>query len=223
MIALSNFISNSAKHVKSELSKVINHKGTKEFKSYQTLYDFTKEDTVTQFLTGCDNSSKCKLEFKGGCGHFHGDISANGYAIMRSKLPPLTMFGRFGFNVSDFTILEIEAKSNDDHQYYLNLRTDSFATDHVYQTKLQFPKNDEFQVIQIPFSDFILTHRGYIMQRQSPIDRNNIQAVGLSLLKSPGKFSTLIKQIRVFNPMAQKYEKSKENSLGYKFFGRDSK
>ena len=225
---LQQFTQQSVKQVKSILHKARHPLKEQEFASHMVLFDFTNKDTIGKFLVGCDADTKpdstsvCKLEYKNGCAHFHGDLDENGYAIMRSKLPAASIFGRLGFDVSKFTMLEIEAKSEDDHQYFLSLRSDLISSDFVHQTKLQLPKNDDFQTIQIPFADFILTHKGAIMQSQSPLNDDNLQTVGLSMIKSTGKFSTYIRKISVFNPLAKQY-KDRSNTIGHLVFGMDSK
>eukprot|EP00834_Sanchytrium_tribonematis_P008111 NODE_862_length_3437_cov_1.143499.p2 type:complete len:226 gc:universal NODE_862_length_3437_cov_1.143499:1551-874(-) len=224
MSAIQEFIKLSVKHAKSQIDKALHPSTTHTFQKRMTLYDFSKKKTIDEFKLGSDADNKgkstCNIEFKDNCAHFYGKLQPNGYAILRSKMPKFSAFGRIGFDISNFSIIELELKVEDDHQYFLNLRADSLTDHHLYQKKLVIPKVPGFQTIQVPVKDLIFTHKGYILQRQSPMDGKNLQTIGLSLMKSPGDFSLFIKKITVFNPLADKYNNNQKNSIGRQFLGR---
>ncbi|TPX72907.1 hypothetical protein SpCBS45565_g00271 [Spizellomyces sp. 'palustris'] len=125
-------------------------------------------------------------------------IDRSGYAGVRSKERPLTLFHRPRYDTTLFRYLAIRAKG-DTRQWFVNLQTDSIYPSYLWQHRLYFQRPGEWEVIMIPFRDFVLTSHGYVQKRQITMDRSKIKTVGFSLVRQPGDFSLELDWIKAVN------------------------
>ncbi|KAI8908381.1 complex I intermediate-associated protein 30-domain-containing protein [Gorgonomyces haynaldii] len=124
-------------------------------------------------------------------------IEHSGYAGIRSKELPKTLLHTPRHDCSLYRYLEIRAKG-DTKQWFVNLRTESIYPSHVWQHRLYFSKPGEWEVIRIPFRDFVLTSHGFV-QKQYNMDRAKIKTVGFSILRQPGDFKLELDYIQAIN------------------------
>jgi NADH dehydrogenase [ubiquinone] 1 alpha subcomplex assembly factor 1 len=125
-------------------------------------------------------------------------LNISGYAGVRSKERPLTLFHRPRFNVSNFRYLKITAKS-DQRQYFVNIQADTVFPTYLWQHRILFTKPGEWQDILIPFRDFVLTANGFTQRNQIPLPVNAIKSIGFSILRQPGDFQLELKSIKAYN------------------------
>ena len=112
---------------------------------------------------------------------------------MRSILPKYTLFGRIGLDLTHFDTIEVDCKAADDHQYFFYIQPDNYSGV-LYQTRINTSRH--WQTCRIPLSTLVATHNGFIMHHQSAMPRDNVMAIGFSIMKHPGAFSLSIKDIR---------------------------
>ncbi|KAI9207628.1 complex I intermediate-associated protein 30-domain-containing protein [Polychytrium aggregatum] len=125
-------------------------------------------------------------------------IERSGYAGIRSKERPLTLFSRPRFDTTLFRYLAIRAKG-DTRQWFVNIQTDSLYPSYLYQHRLYFQRPGEWEVLMIPFRDFVLTSHGFVQKRQFPMERDKIKTVGFSLVRQPGDFALEVDWIKAMN------------------------
>ena len=133
-------------------------------------------------------------------------IDKSGYVGIRSKEKPVVLFHRPVMDVSQFQYLQIRAKG-DCHTWLVNLRTRSFLPSHVWQARLVFSTPGQWETVAIPFNDFVLTNKGFIVdvsqdgsilpfnKRRNTLDTASITTIGLSLLRQPGAFELELQSI----------------------------
>lgn len=112
---------------------------------------------------------------------------------MRSILPKYTLFGRIGQDLSLYDTIEIDCEAADDHQYFFYIQPDNFSG-MLYQTKIHTSRT--MQTVRVPLQSLVATHNGYVMHHQSQMVKDNVMAVGFSLMQQPGPFSLRLKAIR---------------------------
>eukprot|EP00004_Rigifila_ramosa_P021466 TRINITY_DN5720_c0_g1_i2.p2 TRINITY_DN5720_c0_g1~~TRINITY_DN5720_c0_g1_i2.p2 ORF type:complete len:114 (-),score=26.17 TRINITY_DN5720_c0_g1_i2:47-388(-) len=83
----------------------------------------------------------------------------------------------------------------DGRTYMVTLRTDPDSTEPLFQLPLH-TKKGEWQDFVIPFSSFVHTWKGLVSTQQVPVDTDNIESLGLTLMDDQeGEYSVVIKQI----------------------------
>ncbi|KAJ3125283.1 hypothetical protein HK098_000408 [Nowakowskiella sp. JEL0407] len=125
-------------------------------------------------------------------------LTRSGYAGIRSKELPLTLFHRPRFDTEPFRYLAIRARG-DNRQWFVNIQTDSLYPTYLWQHRMYFSTPGEWETILIPFRDFVLTAKGYIQTRNMPMYREKVKTVGFSVIRQPGNFSLELDWIKAVN------------------------
>ncbi|ADE15221.1 NADH:ubiquinone oxidoreductase complex I intermediate-associated protein 30 [Nitrosococcus halophilus Nc 4] len=127
-----------------------------------------------------------------GTGVFEGQVSlANrgGFASVRWPVRKL--------DLSSFTGLAVRIRG-DGQLYRLRLRTDAQFDGIAYQTKFQ-TSNQAWEVVKLPFSGFVPTFRGRILEDEKPLDSSAIFQVGVMIAdKQAGDFQLEIEWIKAY-------------------------
>ncbi len=199
MSYLKSFVNESLKHTKRHVNLIMNPKKNAAFEQERQLIHFASKECLDKFSTGSDNRTTLELQHSSDTIQFKGTLSDSGYAIIRTKMPPLSIYGHKGFDLSKFKELEFNVQSTDEHQYYVNIRSDVYFSNALYQAKLNFKKSNDFQTVKIPFDAFLKTMKGFELENQSPLDPLNIQTIGISVIKTPGPFSLQLKKLSAIN------------------------
>lgn len=180
------------------------------------LYRFNAPHTVTDLVTGSDKDiggfSECAVEFVKTPPHllFRGNISFDlkpdtltisaGYCGFRTKEPVGTLFGSLNHDLTLFSHLEVKARTPDaQKKFLLNLKASTFADLDVYQYPLRFV-SDQWHTFHIPLSKFILTQKGYLIDSQRELPSDQIQTIGVSILRQQGPFHLELTHFAAINP-----------------------
>eukprot|EP00842_Homolaphlyctis_polyrhiza_P000685 jgi/Hompol1/1617/HPOL_002729-RA len=126
------------------------------------------------------------------------NFDRSGYAGIRSKEAPFTLFSRPAIDTTLFRYLAIRARG-DQNQWFVNLRTDSLYPSHVWQHRVFFQRPGEWETIMIPFRDFVLTSHGFVQPEQMEMNRSAIRTIGFSIVRQPGDFSLELEWIKALN------------------------
>ncbi|KAJ3316138.1 hypothetical protein HDU76_002055 [Blyttiomyces sp. JEL0837] len=177
------------------------------------MYQFNSVENLESFTVGSDADIGGLSEaYWGltpqGTGLFWGKLSTevpegfkaekSGYAGVRSKERPLTLFHRPRFDVSMFRYLAIRAKG-DSRQWFVNIQSDSMYPSYLWQHRLHFQRPGEWETIMVPFRDFVLTSHGVVLRKQLQMDRTKVKTVGFSIVRQPGDFSLELDWIKAMN------------------------
>ncbi|KAL7748723.1 hypothetical protein RI367_005877 [Sorochytrium milnesiophthora] len=134
----------------------------------------------------------------------HGNIAKSGYAAIKSRLLPATLFGSPCHDLTRFRMLGLRVRSWDEiaRQYFVNVKATTYAEEDLYQYPMELSPEQygKWQDVMIPFRSFVLTHRGFVLEVQRDMPRGNVESVGISIAHQDGPFKLDIKEIRGVNP-----------------------
>ncbi|KAI8362065.1 NADH:ubiquinone oxidoreductase intermediate-associated protein 30 [Mortierella sp. GBAus27b] len=168
------------------------------------------------WLVGCDKDiggfSEAHLEVTKngtGMGRFYGqlsldlpnneDVEKSGYAGIRTKTKPGSIFGTPVWDTCLFDYLALKVKG-DERKYFVNIQTDGFLPTDLYQHRLFLKTPGEWETVLIPFKDFILTNQGFIQEDQIEMFREKVKNVGVSIIdRKSGPFELEIESISAVN------------------------
>ncbi|XP_065832761.1 complex I intermediate-associated protein 30, mitochondrial-like [Oscarella lobularis] len=139
--------------------------------------------------------SHAKLQTSSETTLFHGRLSTNtpapdstnknrmkysGYCAIRSQ-PNRGRFGRVKlYDFSQYDALEFRLRG-DGRKYIVNLQIESYRRDDLWQAFLYTRGGPFWEKIQVDFSDFVLTNRGYLQDHQMSFSREKVRTIGLLL------------------------------------------
>ncbi|KNE65367.1 hypothetical protein AMAG_11005 [Allomyces macrogynus ATCC 38327] len=241
------------------------------------LYAFPDAESVNkQLIAGCDDElgglSKATLDFnhdqENPAAVFKGTLSTTvpadckyvtmGYAGVKTRLLPGTLFGTPKHHLSRYSHLELVARdlsaaaptdvaeptaaaadsanppsaettdaavaapepapapvattstspTDSDvspRQFFLNIKATTYAALDLYQYPLHLTSRD-WHTFQVPFSHFVLTHRGFVLDNQRDLPRDEVEAISISLVRQDGPFLLEIKSIAAVNPVGKSDE-----------------
>ncbi|RUS18391.1 complex I intermediate-associated protein 30-domain-containing protein [Endogone sp. FLAS-F59071] len=208
-----SFLRRSASVVKDEGIKVLKME-LQPWQKELPMAAFTSKDDLARWVVGCDRDiggfSEAHLDItKEGKGRFWGnisldlpanpDIERSGYAALRTKVMPSTIFGTPCWDTSLLRYLALRVRG-DHRKYFVNIQTDGVVQTDLYQHRLFLRKPGEWETVMIPFRDFILTNNGEIEEQQIEMHRERVKTVGISLLdRQPGPFELELDWINAMN------------------------
>ncbi|KAJ3045503.1 hypothetical protein HDV00_009157 [Rhizophlyctis rosea] len=183
------------------------------WKKEMPMFDFTEVEKLEDWIVGSDADIGGLSEAYWGftpenTALFWGNISTeipagvklerSGYAGIRSKERPRTLFHRPRFDTSYFRYLAIRARG-DTRQWFVNLQTETIFPSYLWQHRLYFQNPGEWETVLVPFRDFVLTAHGFVQQRQLVMNRTKVKTVGFSIVRQPGPFQLEIDWIKAVN------------------------
>jgi len=183
--------------------------------SEQLLYCFSEENTLEQWLVGCDADiggySSAKLtRSPEGYGVFHGELSLklpenrpdivkSGYAAIKTRDPPTTLFGAQYWDTSLFRYLCAHVRGDRRH-YFVNVQTGGLVQTDLFQHRLHLRRTGKWEKVLIAWRDFTLTNNGEIMPEQMEMFRERVRSVGFSVAdRVAGPFRLEIDWIKMVN------------------------
>eukprot|EP00936_MAST-01D_sp_MAST-1D-sp1_P002290 g2290.t1 len=127
------------------------------------------------------------------------NLAKSGYCAARLRLSPHTQARMAEFDGGGLAV----RMRSDGRTYHLTVATDSFFDDDLYQGFLVTPRG-EWVTAQLPWSQLLLTGRGYIKAVQREIDPCRVQSLGFTLAdgyEGPFKLEIAwIKAVRELDP-----------------------
>jgi len=178
------------------------------------MFKLNTPKDLQEWAIGCDKDiggySEAKLEITPeGIGKFSGNLSLelpadaeiqqSGYAAIRSKVKPSSMFGTPCFDTTLFRYLALRVRG-DHRRYFVNIQTDGVIQTDLYQHRLFLRTPGEWQTVMIPFRDFVLTNNGMIQEDQIDMMREKVKTVGISITdREEGPFEIEIDWIKAMN------------------------
>jgi len=146
---------------------------------------------------------------------FHGNISIelppdrphiqrSGYAAWRTLDRGYTLFGKALWDVDPYHFLALRVKS-DGRKYFVNIQTESVVPTDIHQHRLYARTPGEWETVIIPFSEFVRTNHGMVVEPQHEMLRQRVRTVGLGLIdRVPGPFDLSVAGIWATNVIDKK-------------------
>eukprot|EP00043_Microstomoeca_roanoka_P001889 m.35202 g.35202 ORF g.35202 m.35202 type:complete len:236 (+) comp11113_c0_seq2:143-850(+) len=176
------------------------------------LFTFTSEADVKQWVCTSDREafgghSVASLDLMPeGFVRFQGQLSTklpsndkvirSGFCLMRSRVQKPTLLGQTYIDLQTHNALEFDIRG-DGRAYIANLQPNSYRDEDLYQATIYTRGGPHWQTVQIPLTEFLLTHRGYVQNEQAVVNPQRIKTVGILLAdKRDGPFQLDIRQIR---------------------------
>ncbi|CAO3693657.1 unnamed protein product [Umbelopsis ramanniana] len=194
--------------------KALRMDGLQGWQKELPMFTMNTAKDLEQWVIGCDKDiggfSEAKLEITPeGVGKFSGNLSLelpanteiqqSGYAAIRSKVRPSSMFGTPCFDTTLFRYLALRVRG-DHRKYFVNIQTDGVIQTDLYQHRLFLRNPGEWQTVMIPLRDFVLTNNGMIQEDQIEMMRERVKTVGISITdREDGPFEIELDWIKAMN------------------------
>ncbi|KAJ1977141.1 hypothetical protein H4R34_003697 [Dimargaris verticillata] len=168
------------------------------------MFRLNAPEHLNDWVVGCDQDiggfSRAKLDITPqGTVPKDAKIARSGYAAIRSKKLPRSLFSETYWDTSPFRYLALRVKG-DDRKYLVNIRGASFMKTDLYQHRLFLRTPGQWETVHIPFRYFTLTNNGAFVAQDIGMFREKIETVGLSLSdKHQGPFRLEIDWIKAYN------------------------
>lgn len=116
------------------------------------------------------------------------EIQRSGYAAFRTRDRGYSLFGKLLWDIDPFNFLALRVKS-DGRKYFINIQTESIVPTDLHQHLLPCSKPGEWETITIPFSAFVRTNHGMVVEPQREMMRQKVRSIGIgSTDRIPGPF-----------------------------------
>ncbi|KAK5136175.1 hypothetical protein LTR08_004012 [Meristemomyces frigidus] len=143
------------------------------------------------------------------------DVQRSGFAAFRTRDRGISLFGRLLWDIDPYAYLALRIKS-DGRKYYVNIQTESIVPTDIHQHLLPCYTPGQWETVTIPFSAFVRTNYGMVVEPQKEMLRQKVRSVGLGLTdRVPGPFELCIADIYATN-RAPSREVGREDS-GFEF------
>jgi len=218
----SQALNRTAQLLRDSTSRMIRMEGVNPNTSSRTLFSFRTAAELRQYAIGSDadlgGNSTAHLDLHpDGYARFWGDMRLDvkaglegklrpGYAGFRNKTRP-TLFGQVYDDLSLHKYLALRVRAGGDPQtrnsYFVNIQTDGPVQTDLWQHRLYFESEGQWEDIMIPLSDFVVTNQGDLVQHQVKMMREKVRTIGVSILggksKVQGRYELGIESIRAVN------------------------
>lgn len=127
------------------------------------------------------------------------DIQRSGYAAWRTRDRGSSLFGKLLWDIDPYSFLALRIKS-DGRKYFVNIQTESIVPTDLHQHLLPSYTPGEWETVTIPFSSFVRTNYGMVVEPQREMMRQKVRSVGIGLIdRVPGPFELCIADVWATN------------------------
>lgn len=127
------------------------------------------------------------------------DVQRSGYAGWRTKDLGYSLFGAVLWDLGAYGYVALRVKS-DGRKYFVNFQTESLIRTDLHQHILPARTPGQWETITIPFSSFVRTNFGMVVEPQSEMGRMKVRSVGISLTdRIQGPFELCIADVYATN------------------------
>lgn len=135
------------------------------------------------------------------------NIQRSGYAAWRTRDRGASLFGKLLWDIDPYSYLALRIKS-DGRKYFVNIQTESIVPTDLHQHLLPSHTPGQWETVTIPFSAFVRTNYGMVVEPQREMLRQKVRSVGIGLIdRVPGPFELAIADVWATNrPPAKEVE-----------------
>ena len=127
------------------------------------------------------------------------DIQRSGFAAFRTRDRGYSVFGKLLWDIDPYAYLALRIKS-DGRKYFVNIQTESIVPTDIHQHLLPSYTPGQWETVTIPFSAFVRTNYGMVVEPQKEMLRQKVRSVGIGLTdRVPGPFELCIADVYATN------------------------
>jgi NADH dehydrogenase [ubiquinone] 1 alpha subcomplex assembly factor 1 len=127
------------------------------------------------------------------------EIQRSGYAAWRTRDRGMSIFGKLLWDIDPYSFLALRIKS-DGRKYFVNIQTESIVPTDLHQHLLPSYTPGEWETVTIPFSHFVRTNYGMVVEPQRDMMRQKVRSIGIGLIdRVPGPFELCIADVWATN------------------------
>ncbi|EME38622.1 hypothetical protein DOTSEDRAFT_75402 [Dothistroma septosporum NZE10] len=127
------------------------------------------------------------------------NIQRSGYAAWRTRDRGVSLFGKLLWDIDPYAYLALRIKS-DGRKYFVNIQTESIVPTDLHQHLLPSYTPGQWETVTIPFSAFVRTNFGMVVEPQKDMMRQKVRSVGIGLIdRVSGPFELRIADVYATN------------------------
>ncbi|KAI7283482.1 hypothetical protein KC345_g2905 [Hortaea werneckii] len=127
------------------------------------------------------------------------DVQRSGFAAWRTRDRGFSLFGKLLWDIDPYAYLALRVKS-DGRKYFVNIQTESIVPTDIHQHLLPCYTPGQWETVIIPFSAFVRTNYGMVVEPQREMLRQKVKSVGIGLTdRVPGPFELCIADVYATN------------------------
>lgn len=127
------------------------------------------------------------------------EVQRSGYAAFRTRDRGVSLFGKLLWDIDPYAYLALRIKS-DGRRYFVNIQTESIVPTDLHQHLLPCFTPGEWETVTIPFSAFVRTNHGMVVEPQKEMMRQKVRSVGIGLTdRVPGPFELRVADVYATN------------------------
>jgi len=127
------------------------------------------------------------------------EVQRSGYAAWRTRDRGLSLFGKLLWDIDPYAYLALRIKS-DGRKYFVNIQTESIVPTDLHQHLLPCFTPGQWETVTIPFSAFVRTNYGMVVEPQKEMMRQKVRSVGIGLIdRVPGPFELCVADVYATN------------------------
>lgn len=151
-------------------------------------------------------------------------IQRTGFAGWRTRDMGYSIFGKVFWDLGQYRYLVMRVKS-DGRKYFVNIQTDTIVPTDIHQHILSAKTPGQWETITIPFTEFVRTNHGMVVEPQNEMQTMRVRSVGIGLTdRVQGPFALRIAEAFASNVSGRDIsrdngfdlakEREEENDLG---------
>jgi NADH dehydrogenase [ubiquinone] 1 alpha subcomplex assembly factor 1 len=127
------------------------------------------------------------------------EVQRSGFAAWRTRDRGIWAFGKLLWDIDPYAYLALRIKS-DGRKYFVNIQTESIVPTDIHQHLLPSYTPGKWETVTIPFSAFVRTNYGMVVEPQKEMLRQRVKSVGIGLTdRVPGPFELCIADVYATN------------------------
>ncbi|OQO03239.1 hypothetical protein B0A48_11495 [Cryoendolithus antarcticus] len=131
-------------------------------------------------------------------------IQRSGYAAFRTRDRGVSLFGKLLWDIDPYSFLSLRINS-DGRKYFINIQTESIVPTDLHQHLLPSFTPGQWETVTIPFSAFVRTNYGLVVEPQKEMLRQKVRSVGVGLIdRVPGPFELRVAGIWATNSAGER-------------------
>lgn len=143
------------------------------------------------------------------------DVQRSGFAAFRTRDRGLSLFGKLLWDIDPYAYLALRIKS-DGRKYFVNIQTESIVPTDIHQHLLPSYTPGQWETVTIPFSAFVRTNYGMVVEPQKEMLRQKVRSVGIGLTdRVPGPFELCIADVYATNRAPSREMAREESGFEY--------